>query len=98
MARLGPIRAPDRGKPPPTHRERVTALRYIPQLVKLIWETHHGLTLAMGALRLVRAFVPIATLWVTSFIIDGVVEAQRLPAPGRPILRRADRSCDRDRR
>jgi len=86
MARLGPIRAHERGKAPPTIRERVNALRYVPQLIKLIWETHHGLTLAMGALRLVRAFVPIATLWVGKLIIDGVVEAQRSGTGWRPIL------------
>jgi ATP-binding cassette subfamily B protein len=61
----------------PTLRERVDALRYIPKLVRLVWATHRGYTITMAALRLVRAFVPIATLWVGKLIIDGVVAAQR---------------------
>jgi ATP-binding cassette subfamily B protein len=61
----------------PTFRERMEALRYVPQLVRLVWETHRGFTIAMTVLRLVRAFVPIATLWIGKLIIDGVVAAQR---------------------
>ena len=86
MARLGGIRTRDGEKPAPTLRERIRALRYVPRLIGLIWETHHGLTLAMGALRLVRGFIPIATLWVGKLIIDGVVEAQRTGAGWRPVL------------
>ena len=67
------------GKPgeKPSFRERMQALRYVPQLLRLVWATHRGFTIAMGLLRLVRAFVPIATLWIGKLIIDGVVEAQR---------------------
>ncbi|HEX6052391.1 MAG TPA: ABC transporter ATP-binding protein [Gemmatimonadaceae bacterium] len=61
----------------PTFRERAQALRYIPKLVRLVWETHRGYSVTMAALRLVRAFVPIATLWVGKLIVDGVVAAQR---------------------
>ncbi len=56
-----------------TWRERVWALRYVPSLIKLVWETNRGLTLMMMTLRLVRAFVPVATLWVGKLIIDQVV-------------------------
>jgi ATP-binding cassette subfamily B protein len=42
----------------------------------MVWRTHRGLTLAMAALRLVRAFVPVAVLWVGKLIIDAVVEAR----------------------
>ena len=61
----------------PTVRERLQALRYVPKLVRLVWDTHRRLTIAMAVLRLVRAFVPIATLWIGKLIIDGVVAAQR---------------------
>ena len=60
----------------PTLRQRVSVLRNIPPFVKLIWQTHRGLTLAMVALRLVRAFVPVAVLWVGKLIIDEVVTAR----------------------
>jgi ATP-binding cassette subfamily B protein len=41
----------------------------------MVWQTHRGYTLTMVALRFLRAFVPIATLWVGKLIIDTVVEA-----------------------
>lgn len=57
----------------PTMRQRVAALRYIPPFVRLVWETHRGYTVSMMALRLLRAFVPVAVLWVGKLIIDSVV-------------------------
>ena len=69
----------------PTFRERVDALRYVPRLVRLVWETHRGYAITMGVLRLVRAFVPIATLWIGKLIIDGVVAAQRDGASWRAV-------------
>ncbi|HZB45396.1 MAG TPA: hypothetical protein VE360_09140, partial [Pyrinomonadaceae bacterium] len=61
--------------PRPTLRERVAALRYVPPFVRLVWQTHRGMTVAMMALRLVRAFVPVAVLWVGKLIVDEVVAA-----------------------
>ncbi len=58
--------------PPPSWRERADALRYVPPLIRLVWETHRGYTVAIAALRVVRAFVPIAALWVAKLIIDFV--------------------------
>src|SRR5215207_5434963 len=69
----------------PSFRERVHALRYVPRLVRLVWQTHRGLAVTMGALRLIRAFVPIATLWIGKLIIDGVVAAQRSGSSWRTI-------------
>lgn len=54
-------------------RERIAALRYVPPLIKLVWRTHRGYTTAMIALRLVRAFIPVATLWIGKLIIDAVI-------------------------
>ncbi|MFN8581431.1 MAG: ABC transporter ATP-binding protein [Gemmatimonadaceae bacterium] len=70
----------------PTLRERWNALKYVPKLVRLVWETDPALTLTMGALRLARAFVPVATLYVGKLIIDGVVAAQRSGTSWRPVL------------
>jgi ATP-binding cassette subfamily B protein len=69
----------------PSFRERMKALRYVPQLLSLVWNTHRGFTVAMALLRLVRAFVPIATLWIGKLIIDGVVTAQRTGASWRSV-------------
>ena len=76
------------GEAPPTWRERLAALRYVPALVRLVWETHPGYTVAMVALRAVRGFVPIASLWVGKLIIDAVVATTRL---GTTATVRADR-------
>ena len=60
---------------PTTWREKVQVLRYLPKLLALVWETHRPYTTAMILLRLVRAFVPVATLWVAKLIIDAVIRA-----------------------
>jgi ATP-binding cassette subfamily B protein len=59
--------------PPPKLKDRIAALRLVPRLVGLVWATHRGYTLAMVVLRVVRSFVPVATLWVAKLIIDEVV-------------------------
>ncbi|MGQ0642282.1 MAG: ABC transporter ATP-binding protein [Gemmatimonadaceae bacterium] len=70
----------------PTWRERLAALKYVPALFKLVWETHSGLTIAMTALRIVRGVVPVAILWVGKLIIDGVVSAREAGANWRTVL------------
>ncbi len=60
----------------PTLRERIVVLRHIPPFVRLVWQTHRGLTIAMIMLRLARAFVPVAVLWIGKLIIDAVVAAR----------------------
>ena len=62
----------------PTWRERVSALRYVPPLIKLVWQTSRALTVAMMILRLARSAVPVATLWIGKLIIDAVVAARGL--------------------
>ncbi|HJQ25378.1 MAG TPA: ABC transporter ATP-binding protein [Blastocatellia bacterium] len=60
-------------KEQPSWRERIAALRYVPPLVRLVWQTHRGFTSVMIVLRLLRAFIPVATLWIGKLIIDAVV-------------------------
>ena len=60
---------------PPSRRERLRALRHLPALLRLVWQTHRGYTATIVVLRTVRAFVPVATLWVGKLIIDVVVAA-----------------------
>lgn len=73
------------GNERPTLHQRFTALRYIPPLIKLVWETHRGYTTAMALLRLMRAGIPVATLWIGKLIIDAVV-ASRESSPDFPRL------------
>src|SRR5471032_1062412 len=76
VMRRGALTADER---PQTWRARLAALRYLPALLRLVWETHRGLALAMIVLRLLRAFVPIAALWAAKLIIDQVVALAAAP-------------------
>jgi len=69
----------------PTMRQQVEALRYVPPLLKMVWETHRGYTLTMAALRLLRSAVPVATLWVGKLILDAIV-GMRDGTPDLPYL------------
>lgn len=64
-------------KQPPKMRDRISALRYVPQFIALIWQTNWRLTLAMMVLRIARAATPLATMWVAKLIIDAVVTARQ---------------------
>jgi ATP-binding cassette subfamily B protein len=70
----------------PALRERVKALRYVPPLLKMVWNTHRGYAAAIFLLRVGRGFVPIATLWVGKKIIDGVIGAGQGRVPARHVL------------
>ena len=61
------------GPTPRSLRERVGALRNLPPFLKLVWQTNPGLTLVQCALRLVRALLPVITLYIGKLIIDEVV-------------------------
>ncbi len=62
---------------PQTWRERFQALRNVPPLLRMVWETSHALTLCTLLLRGIAALFPLATLWVSKLIIDLVVRAIR---------------------
>jgi ATP-binding cassette subfamily B protein len=66
----------------PTWRQRLEALRNVRPLLRMVWETHRGFTAAIFVLRVLRAFIPIAVLWISKLIIDGVVAAMRVHAAG----------------
>jgi ATP-binding cassette subfamily B protein len=53
--------------------ERFGALRNVPPFLKLIWKTSPTLTASDLLLRLLRALLPVATLYVGKLIIDEVV-------------------------
>jgi ATP-binding cassette subfamily B protein len=62
---------------PKTWKERIAALRNVPPLLKMVWETNRPLCLCTLLLRLVAAFIPISSLWISRLIIDLVVRAIR---------------------
>jgi len=63
----------------PTLRARLGALRTLPPFLALIWRTSPGLTASSLALRLIRALLPVATLFVGKLIIDEVVHLPQQP-------------------
>jgi ATP-binding cassette subfamily B protein len=65
-----------RGQGAASWRERLAALRAVPQFLRLAWQTHQGYASATLVLRLLRASVPVAALWVGKLIIDTVVSAR----------------------
>ena len=65
--------------PRPTLRARLGALRTLPPFLALIWRTSPSLTSATLALRLIRALLPVAVLFLGKLIIDEVLLLSRLP-------------------
>lgn len=61
-------------------RERFAALRNLPPYLRDIWRTSPLLTLSSLLLRLARALLPIATLYVGKLIVDEVVRLVGLDA------------------
>ncbi|CAN5754965.1 ABC transporter ATP-binding protein [soil metagenome] len=60
---------------PPTWGDRLRAMRNVPPFLRMVWETHRGYTLGIAVLRMLRAFVPISTLWIGKLIVDTIVLA-----------------------
>ena len=54
-------------------RERMRAMRRLPEFFRLVWRTHRGFTVGIAATRAVRALLPLAMLWVGKLIVDEVV-------------------------
>jgi len=63
-------------KPSPSGwRERMSALRNVPPLLRMVWETSPSLSLAVITLRFISALLPVAMLWISKLIVDQVVAA-----------------------
>ena len=60
-------------------RERVGALRNLRPFLAMVWATSPTLTAVTVALRLMRALLPVATLYIGKLIIDDVVMLVQLP-------------------
>ena len=60
---------------PVTWRERLRALRNVPPLLRMVWDTSPLLVVTTIVSRLIMALLPVAQLWVGKLIIDQVVRA-----------------------
>ena len=70
---------------PPSWRTRLSALRYVPALLKLVYESEPRYTIAIVVLRILRSVVPVALLWIGKLIIDGVIDAIGISNAGQPV-------------
>src|SRR6516165_2376332 len=67
---------PHRPPKPPRElswRARLGSMRNIRPLLGMVWETSQPLVCATATLRLIRALMPAAMLWVSKLILDAVV-------------------------
>jgi len=79
----GPATSAKPARRQPNLRERFNALRNLPPFLARVWEASPGLTLASLGLRLLRALLPVALLYVGKLIIDEAVRLVGLqPGPG----------------
>ena len=76
-------------------RQRVGALKNLRPFMAMVWRASPGLTAASLLLRLIRALLPVATLYVGKLIIDDVVMLVQMPV--KPETLRQWRESDRGR-
>jgi ATP-binding cassette, subfamily B, bacterial len=79
-----PSRAAPDGQPP-TWAQRLEALRHVPPLLRLVFQTHRGYAAGILMLRAVRSFIPVSVLWIGKLIIDGVIAGLADRSAGRPV-------------
>lgn len=77
--------SPTPARAQPSLRERFAAMRNLPPFLRQVWATSPALTAASLGLRLVRAVLPVAMLYVGKLIIDEVVRLAGA-GPGAPDL------------
>src|SRR3954451_24045973 len=49
----------------------------VPRVLKLVWETHRGFTLAMGIITVVQSALPAAQVWLAGQLLQAVVDGVR---------------------
>jgi ATP-binding cassette subfamily B protein len=59
-------------------RERFSALRNVPAVLRIVWESGRAVVSASVILRVVVSLLPVALLWITKLIIDGIVHARSM--------------------
>ena len=67
-------------------RERLAALRNVPPVLWIVWQSG-PLVVSLGLVfRLISSLIPLAALWITKLIIDGIVYAVSSHQPVKPLL------------
>jgi ATP-binding cassette, subfamily B, bacterial len=65
-------------------RERIAALRNVPPVLKIVWQSGPAVVAFGLIFRLFAAVLPIALLWITKLIIDRIVQAVSTHQPVSP--------------
>jgi ATP-binding cassette subfamily B protein len=71
---------------PQTWRERLKALRNVPPLLKMVWDTSPLLASATLVLRGISSAFPLALLWISKLIVDLVVRSIRHQPVDRSLI------------
>jgi ATP-binding cassette, subfamily B, bacterial len=56
-------------------RERISALRNVPAVLRIVWESGRAVVVFGLVFRLIASLLPLGLLWITKLIIDGIVHA-----------------------
>jgi len=56
--------------------ERISALRNVPAVLKIVWDSGPAVVIFGMVSRLFSSFLPVVLLWITKLIIDGIVNHQ----------------------
>lgn len=56
-------------------QERISALRNVPAVLKIVWDSGPGVVIFGLISRLLSSLLPVVLLWITKLIIDGIVHA-----------------------
>ncbi len=75
----------NRPGPPATWHDRFEALKHLPKLLRMVWGSNRGYVIGILLLRLARAAVPIAVLWVGKLIVDQVIRAAATAQSGAAV-------------
>src|SRR5580700_3253888 len=65
-------------------QERISALRNVPAVLKIVWDSGPGVVVFGLVSRLFSSLLPVVLLWITKLIIDGIVHARYAHQAVRP--------------
>jgi len=65
-------------------RERLSALRNVPAVLKIVWDSGPAVVVFGLVSRLLSSLLPVVLLWITKLIIDGIVHAVSTHQPVQP--------------
>lgn len=61
--------------------ERLSALRNVPAVLKMVWDSGRAVVIFGLAARVIASLLPVLLLWITKLIIDGIVHAVSVHQP-----------------